>query len=106
MQFSCARLGAPCVRLRAPHGRRQKAAQWAALAQRPSAASGRLPSTLLPPMTTARFLTTLAGVLLALPSAHAMDLRPGGVFAQAGTGDHSLQAAAVGLLWPWSWQRA
>lgn len=57
-------------------------------------------------MTTARILTTLAGVLLALPSAQAMDLRPGGVFAQAGSGDHSMHAAAVGLVWPWSWQHA
>ena len=46
----------------------------------------------------------MACATVALPSA-AADLRPGGVFVQGGTGDHSLRAGTVGVVWPWAWQR-
>lgn len=51
------------------------------------------------------FLSLPAAALLAFQCA-AADLRPGGVFVQVGQGDHSMQAASVGLVWPWAWQRA
>lgn len=46
---------------------------------------------------------TLA-VLAAAP-AGAQGLRPTGVFVQAGSGAADVQAASIGLLWPWQWRR-
>jgi lipid A 3-O-deacylase len=52
-----------------------------------------------------RSLLLLAGASLTLHS-FAADLRPAGVFVQAGEGEHAVHAATIGLTWPWSWQRA
>ncbi len=49
-------------------------------------------------------LLPVAAGLLAFQCA-AADLRPGGLFVQLGQGDNSMQAASVGLVWPWAWQR-
>lgn len=47
---------------------------------------------------------TLAGAA-AFPPASAQGLRPAGLYAQGGGGQSGLQAASVGLVWPWSWSR-
>lgn len=52
-----------------------------------------------------QLLVLLAAVILVSP-AFAADWRPGGVFVEAGEGDHGLRAASVGVVWPWSWQHA
>jgi len=36
--------------------------------------------------------------------AHAIDLRPGGVFVQGGVAEHASFSATVGVMWPWSWR--
>lgn len=36
----------------------------------------------------------------------AQGLRPTGVFVQGGSGENDVQAASVGLLWPWRWRKA
>lgn len=48
-------------------------------------------------------LMLLAGAMLA-PGASA-DLRPQGMFVQAGAGEDAARALSVGAVWPWSWQR-
>ena len=45
----------------------------------------------------------LAGALLAVDAS--ADLRPQGMFVQAGAGEDSARAVAVGAVWPWSWRR-
>lgn len=54
-------------------------------------------------MHTRHVLTLLAGALLA-PAALA-DLRPQGMFMEAGAGRGSARELAVGAVWPWSWRR-
>lgn len=44
----------------------------------------------------------LAGAMLAVDAS--ADLRPQGMFVQAGAGDDSARALSVGAVWPWSWQ--
>lgn len=38
-------------------------------------------------------------------AAHAADWRPGGVFVEAGAGDHRAGEATVGAIWPWAWKK-
>jgi lipid A 3-O-deacylase len=52
-----------------------------------------------------RSLLLAAGAAMALQS-YAADLRPAGVFVQAGEGEHSMHATSVGAVWPWRWERA
>lgn len=54
-------------------------------------------------MHTRRIPMLLAAAMLA-PDASA-DLRPQGMFVQAGAGEDSARALSVGAVWPWSWQR-
>lgn len=58
---------------------------------------------MLPTMHTRHLPILLAGAMLA-PGASA-DLRPQGMFVQAGAGEDSARALSVGAVWPWSWQR-
>lgn len=53
---------------------------------------------------TIRSLLLSTGALFAL-SAAAADLRPGGMFVQAGAGDSATKAVSIGAVWPWAWQR-
>lgn len=55
-------------------------------------------------MNTAKPLLSASAALLSL-GAQAVDLFPGGVFAQGGLADHGSYSATVGLVWPWSWRR-
>jgi len=48
-------------------------------------------------------LMLLASAVLA-PAAFA-DLRPQGMFVQAGAGEDSTREVAVGAVWPWAWRR-
>jgi lipid A 3-O-deacylase len=43
---------------------------------------------------------------LAVSPAPAQDLRPAGLFAQAGAAGHGSYSLTAGLVWPWSWRRA
>lgn len=54
-------------------------------------------------MHTRRITMLLAAALLATGAR--ADLRPQGMFVQAGAGEDSARALSVGALWPWSWQR-
>ncbi len=47
---------------------------------------------------------SLLAAALAAPSAHALDLKPSGVYVQGGVGPDSLSSATVGLVWPWDWK--
>lgn len=52
---------------------------------------------------TRRILTLLAGAMLA--GSASAELRPQGMFVQAGAGEDSARALSFGAVWPWSWQR-
>ncbi|WP_168107885.1 acyloxyacyl hydrolase [Ramlibacter lithotrophicus] len=54
-------------------------------------------------MHTRRITMLLAAALLATGAR--ADLRPQGMFVQAGAGEDSARALSVGAVWPWSWQR-
>lgn len=56
-------------------------------------------------MSKTRLLALLAGAMLAF-DACAVDWGPGGVVVQAGSGEHSVRAASIGLVWPWAWRHA
>lgn len=54
-------------------------------------------------MTIRRLLVLASAALLPL-GAQAIDLVPGGAFAEAGIADHSSYSATFGVVWPWAWR--
>ena len=57
------------------------------------------------PVTLTTVRRTLCAVLFAsgCVAARALDLRPGGVFIQGGTGERA-QCTTAGVIWPWAWK--
>jgi hypothetical protein len=56
-----------------------------------------------PPTISSKAVAALLAALCVAPAALA-DLRPGGMFLEAGGADHSTYAATFGLVWPWAWK--
>jgi lipid A 3-O-deacylase len=56
-------------------------------------------------MTRSPWRRALCAALCASASmaAHALDLRPGGAFVQAGSGERA-QCTTAGVIWPWAWK--
>lgn len=55
-------------------------------------------------MTFQRTLMLAGGAALLAASAHALDLKPGGAFIEAGAAGHGTYSVTAGVTWPWAWR--